>query len=123
MRLLKRNTAEFEYRAYLRSEDVLVNGLHTGNVKPVYDDPVQYRGNISAPSGFATDNLFGINTQYTHVLLMSDMNADIKEEGLVIWKDDEYDVQAVRPAINVLAVALRKRTKNHAPEGWQNGGD
>ena len=25
--------------------------------------------------------------------------------------------------MNVLAVALRKRTKNHAPEGWQNGGD
>ena len=74
MRLLKRNTVAFEYRAYLRSEDVLVNGLHTGNVKPVYDDPV-------------------------------------------------YDVQAVRPTMNVLAVALRKRTKNHAPEGWQNGGD
>lgn len=123
MRLLKRNTTAFEYRAYLRSEDVLVNGLHTGNVKPVYDGPVQYRGNISAPSGFATDNLFGINTQYTHVLLMSDMNADIKEEGLVIWKEDEYDVQAVRPTMNVLAVALRKRTKNHAPEGWQDGGD
>lgn len=123
MRLLKRNTTAFEYRAYLRSEDVLVNGLHTGNVRPVYDDPVQYSGNISAPSGFATDNLFGINTQYTHVLLMSDMNADIKEEGLVIWKEDEYDVQAVRPTMNVLAVALRKRTKNHAPEGWQNGGD
>ena len=114
MRLLKRNTTAFEYRAYLRSEDVLVNGLHTGNVRPVYDDPVQYRGNISAPSGFATDNLFGINTQYTHILLMSDMNADIKEYGLVVWKEDEYDVQAVRPTMNVLAVALKKRTANHA---------
>ena len=69
---------------------------------------------ISAPSGFATDNLFGINTQYTHILLMSDMNADIKEYGLVVWKEDEYDVQAVRPTMNVLAVALKKRTANHA---------
>lgn len=122
MRMLKRNTVLFEYRAYLGKEEKLVNGLHTGNTRPVYDSPVVYRGNISAPSGLATANLFGINTNYTHVLLMDDMLADIREDGVITWKDDDYDVQAVRPTMNVLAVALRKRTKNHAPEDWTPAG-
>ncbi len=91
-----------------------MNGLHTGNQRPVYGDPVQYLGNISAPSGIVTDNLFGVNTPYTHVLLMGDTEADIKEEGLITWKDCDYDVMAVRPSPNVLAIALKKRTANRA---------
>lgn len=90
------------------------DGKPTFNYVPVYGDPVQYWGNISVPSGAVTDNLFGLNTPYTHVLLMGDTEADIKEEGLITWKDCDYDVMAVRPSQNVLAVALRKRTVNHA---------
>lgn len=122
MRMLKRNTVQFEYKAYLGKEEVLRNGRHTGNTVPVYDDPVVYRGDISVPSGAVTDNLFGINIQYTHVLLMDTPGADIREEGLIVWNDCEYDVMAVRPSFNVLAVALRKRTVNHAPEDWRPTG-
>lgn len=122
MRLLRRNTVAFEYWRLTGKEDRLVNGLHTGNIKPVYDDPVRYRGHISAPSGFATDNLFGVNTQYTHVLLTDRPDADIQEDGIVTWKDNVYAVKAVRPTMNVLAVALQRLTKNHAPEGWQPTG-
>ena len=122
MRILRRDSTTFEYLAYLRKEEVLRNGLHTGNTKAVYDDPVQYRGDISIPSGAVSDNLFGINTQYTHVLLMDNPDADIREEGLIVWKGCEYDIQAVRPSMNVLAVALKKRTVNHAPEDWRPTG-
>ena len=114
MRILRRNSTTFEYRPLASKQETMLNGLHTGNMKPVYGDPVLYHGHISAPSGFATDNLFGVNTQYTHVLLMSDMNADIREEGIITWKENDYDIQAVRPTLNVLAVALKKRTVNHA---------
>lgn len=122
MRVLRRNTTVFEYQACIGKEEKLVNGLHTGNTVPVYDSPVSYRGHISPPSGIASDNLFGVNTQYTHVLIMDDPDADIQEDGLVTWKGNEYDVQAVRPSFNLLSVALRKRTKNHAPEGWTPSG-
>ena len=114
MRILKRNSTTFEYRPLAGKQEVMLNGLHTGNMQPVYGDPVQYRGHISAPSGFATDNLFGINTQYTHILLMSDIYADIREDGLITWKENDYDIQAVRPTLNVLAVALKKRTVKRA---------
>lgn len=116
MRLLKRNTTVFDYRKYLGEEEILKNGHHTGNYAPAYDEPVQYRGNISAPSGFATDQLFGINTQYTHVLLMDDPDADISEDGLIEWKGAVYEIKAVRPSLNVLAVALKKQTANHVDD-------
>ena len=114
MKLLKRNTSAFEYRKYLGEQEILKNGHYTGNYEPTYDAPVQYRGNISAPSGFVTDQLFGIDTKYTHVLLMDKPNADIEETGLIDWKDAVYEIKAVRPSKNVLAVALKKRTANNA---------
>lgn len=117
MRLMKRNTTVFEYQANLGEQEVTEDGLHTGRAEVQYAAPVRYRGNISVPSGEATYNLFGINTNYTHVLLMDDPDADIREDGLVIWKGVQYDVKAVRQSLNVLAVALRKRTQN------RTGGD
>ncbi len=116
MKLLRRNTTLFQYRALAGEEEEIRNGHHTGNMKPYYGDPVIYRGNISAPSGFATDNLFGVNTQYTHVLLMDKPEADISEDGLIDWRGGVYEVKAVRPSLNVLAVVLKKRTVNHADD-------
>ena len=117
MRLQRRNTVLFQYRQVVGQEERLLNGMHTGNYDPVYGDPVEYRGNISVPSGFATDNLFGVNTRYTHVLVMDDPNAEISEDGLIEWNGGEYDVTAVRQSMNVLSVALKKRTANHASDG------
>lgn len=117
MKLQRRNTVLFQYKPVTGQEERLLNGMHTGNYDPVYGDPVMYRGNISVPSGFATDNLFGVNTQYTHVLVMDKPDADIAESGLIEWNGDKYDVEAVRKSINVLSVALKKRTANHAADG------
>lgn len=116
MRLLRRNTVAFQYRALTGEQEVMKNGHHTGNYDPTYADAVTYRGNISAPSGFATDNLFGVNTQYTHILLMDKPDANIAEDGLIDWDGATYEIKAVRPSLNVLAVALKKKTVNNAPD-------
>lgn len=113
MKLLKRNTVPFEYRAYLGQVEVLKDGLHTGNYVPNYGVPMQYYGNISAPSGVAQAYLFGLDTQYTHVLLMDDMDADINVDGVITRKGVVYDVVAVRPSLNVQAIALSRRTVNN----------
>ena len=114
MKLLRRNTYRFAYYANTGTEtEAIRDGLHTGEYTPAYAAPVYYRGNISAPYGNASDNLFGINTQYTHVLLMDDVKAPISEDGLIGWNGSIYEIQAVRPTLNVLAVALKKRTENH----------
>ena len=114
MRLLRRNTTTFQYLKNDGEEETILNGRHTGDYAPKYADPVTYRGNISSPSGLATDKLFGIDIQYTHVLLMDKLDADITEDGLISWNGALYEIKAVRPSLNVLAIALRKQTKNHA---------
>lgn len=120
MRLQRRNTTLFTYRANLGEQETLVDGKHTGDPNVIYAAPVTYRGNISSPSGMATDNLFGLNTPYTHVLLLDNPDADIQEDGLIDWKSATYEIKAVRPSLNVLAVALKKQTGSSAD---QMGGD
>ena len=108
MRGLKRNQTEFTYTPYIGREEILKNGKHTGKNEKSYGRRVYYVGNISTPSGTAQQTLFGIDTRYTHVLIMYDPEADIRENGLIHWKGDTYEVKAVRPSKNVLSVALMK---------------
>lgn len=109
MRLLKRNETEFTYTGYEGKTEILKDGKHTGKFTVSYAEPVTYTGNISVPSGQDLQQLFGIETRYTHVLLMDNPDADINESGLIQWKGSVYEIKAVRPSLNVLAVALRKR--------------
>ena len=121
MKLLIRNRTEFEYYAYTGLDsDVDENDLHTGIWKPVYDDPVTYKGNISSPSGGAVQAFDGLEIRYTHVLVMDNPNVDIKETGYIVWKGNTYDITAVRPSLNSVSIALRKRT---ADNGDQYKGD
>lgn len=108
MKTLKRNETEFTYKAFVSKTEKLNNGKHTGKFIISYSEPITYRGNISLPYGQAFQQLFGIETQYTHVLLMDDPKIDIREDGLIQWKGKEYQIKAVRPSLNVLAVALQQ---------------
>ena len=114
MRLQLRNCTKFTYRPFLEETDIGSDGLHTGEYRPEYGRSVEYYGNINPPGGVAQQTMFGLDVRYTHVLLMDNPNADIREDGLIIWKGDEYEIRAIRPSINVLAIALRKRSMNRA---------
>ena len=114
MRLMKRNTKKFVYKAHTGEEEVLCDGMHTGIYTPTYTEGVEYTGNISAPSGFVTPDLFGIETNYTHVLLTDKPKADIKEDGLIECEGVTYEIRAVRASLNVMSVALKEVTVNHA---------
>ena len=121
MKLLKRNETEFTYTACAGKVERLNNGKHTGKFDLTYADPVPYSGNISTPSGQAQQTLFGIETVYSHVLLMDDPTADISEDGLIQWKGYEYVIKAVRPSLNVLAVAIQKTRELPEKEPTTNG--
>lgn len=121
MRLQKRNTVPFLYRECVGEEEIIVDGLHTGNTQAQYGDPVSYRGNISSPSGSTVNQLFGITTPYSHVLVMDKPKANIKEDGLIEFGGAKYEIKAVRPSLNVLTIALRKQTEGDAESGDSNG--
>lgn len=111
MRLLKRNTTEFEYLPWEGKEsDLNSNGEHTGELHRIYSTPVLYTGNISAPSGKTNIAFFGDDIRYTHTLVMDDPEAAINEFGLIRWKGNIYAIQAVRPSLNVLNIALKRQT-------------
>lgn len=124
MKLLKRNCTEFEYYAYTGLDsDVNEDGLHTGIWEPIYSDPVTYKGNISSPSGAAVQAFDGLEIRYTHVLVMDNPNIDIRETGYIVWKGRKYDINAVRPSLNVLSVALQQRTEDHGDQYTKPEGD
>lgn len=111
MRLLRRNTTEFEYLPYSGTEtDLNDDGEHTGEFHPVYSDPITYRGDISSPSGRVSQMFYGMEVRYTHTLVMDRTDTEIRENGVIRWKGELYDVQAVRSTLNGLGVALRKRS-------------
>lgn len=114
MKLLRRNTTEFEYLPMTGEGSDVVNGYNTGNFPPVYGNPIPKRGNISSPSGYTNQTFFGQDIRYTHVLVMDHPDEDIKETGQIRWKGELYDIRAVRPSLNALSAALRKQTVNHA---------
>ena len=119
MRLLVRNTTEFEYLPNPGTEsDLNDDGEHTGEFYPDYGNPVTYRGNISSPNGNTNQTFYGEDIRYTHTLLMDKPDADINEYGVIRWKGELYDIAAIRPSLNVLSIALRKQTVDHA-EGDQ----
>ena len=118
MKLLRRNTTEFEYYAYTGLDDDIdpATELHTGIPKPVYEEPVTYRGTISAPSGSAVQAFDGLEVRYTNILVMDNPNADIHETGYIVCKGKQYLITAVRPSMNVLSIALIERTVDHGDQ-------
>lgn len=112
---LRRNETDFEYLPPDgEGTDLNEDGEHTGEFDPQHSEPVPCRGNISMPNGFISQNFFGTDTRYTHVLVMDDPDADISELGMIRWKGDLYAIKAVRPSLNSLSAALQKKTVNNA---------
>lgn len=117
MKLLKRNLTEFEYLARAGETDIdPETGLHTGEPVQTFEEPVWYEGNLSAASLLANQTFYGEDIRYTHVLLMDDPDAEIDEYGVIRIDGDLYDIRAIRKSQNVLNIALRKQTKDHAED-------
>ena len=126
MKCLRRNKQEFEYLPYTGTDtDLNTDGEHTGEFHRQYGKPVTYMGNISSPSGQVNQTFYGDEIRYTHTLVMDNPDVDIKENGLIRWKGDLYEIRARRPSLNAISFALRKMTSEtndpYVPEN--DGGD
>ena len=113
MKCLERNKTEFEYLPYSGVEsDLNEYGEHTGEFHREYGMAIKLKGNISTPSGRVNQTFYGDDIRYTHTLVMDDPNVGIKESGLIRWKGDLYEIQAVRPSLNVISFALQRQTSD-----------
>ena len=109
MRGLKRNQKEFLYYPHVGiASDLNDDGDHTGQPEALYGSPVTYRGTFSTASGHTNPTFYGRDIRYTHVLVMTNMKADIQETGYILWKGDKYEIRAVADSLNVKSIALRR---------------
>jgi hypothetical protein len=83
---------------------------------------VPYRGTIDLPNGHISKELFGIDTDYTHVVILDRRDADIKEQGRIDWEGNTYQIQAVRKSLNFMSLAIKKLPSPETPP-IPNAGD
>ena len=115
MKALARNKQTIYYALYKGKEKVYdANGLYTGDHKPSYEEPVKMRMNVSAARGSASVEMFGVNTNYSKVLVTDDMSCPI-EETSVMWVGhtpnetaDNYNYRVVRvgKSLNSIVYAI-----------------
>ena len=124
MKLLRRNTVEFQYYKNTGlSSDMDGDGFHTGEFHPVFADPVTYRGTLSTPTGNAIQAFDGLEIRYSHTMVMDDPDADIEETGEIECNGKRYDIKAVRPSLNFLLIALQEKLREPNSEPYDPGGE
>jgi len=117
MRTLSRNMRTFYYCLLIKVEAQTSGGLETGELMPTYTAAQGARGNISAVSGFAQMEQFGVDAHYDKVIVMDDLDVanNINEDTvLFVDKTPEYDQQTGLPlydyVVKRVAISLNSAT-------------
>ena len=113
MKALARNKRTFYYALYNNLVDVHdEDGFYTGEQEIGYSDPVKAKMNISASSGAAELEWFGITENYDKIIVTDDMECPIAEDT-VLWIDAKppaahnYVVVRVARSINSIAYGVK----------------
>lgn len=102
--------------------------LETGETKIVYENPVEFLGNISLSGGESEAQEFGIDVSGYDAILITSKNLIPIDETSLIWFESEvvyeneeekipdefsadYKVLAVKPSLNVSKYILGRRVK------------
>lgn len=120
MKCLHRNKRSFHYALF--KEKVAIKdeyGNDSGEVKIIYDEPVESRANISAATGESQVEQFGNSTPYDKVIIMDDLNIPIDENSVLCidsppsYDEDgnliyDYIVKKVAKSLNTISFAVSK---------------
>jgi hypothetical protein len=84
-------------------------GNDTGEMKPVYDAPAEYKANISSAVGEEVVNVFGNATDYSRVICVAEKDCPIAVEGALInFNSKQYKVVKVADSLNGFLIAVRE---------------
>ena len=114
MKTLARNKQAIFYALYLGKTEILdENGYFTGEYVKSFAEPVELKINVSPTKGTSDIELFGIETQYSKVMVTSDMNCPINEFSRLwigIPKTDPHNYVVVRVAkgLNSISYAIQE---------------
>lgn len=120
MKCLHRNKSKFYYALF--KEKVAIKdeyGNDSGEVRIVYEEPVEARANVSAASGESQVEQFGNSVMYDKVIIMDDLRIPIDENSVLCidsppsYDEDgnliyDYIVKKVAKSINTISFAVSK---------------
>ena len=123
MRSLARNKQKIYYALYKGKTEIVDDyGNKTGEYDVSYDTPVEFDINVSAARGTADVDPFGINANYTKVMVTNDLSCPI-DEYTALWigitptvMEGEVEVAVPHnyvcvkraPSINSISFAIRE---------------
>lgn len=116
MRTLKRNKQKIWYSLYQGNQEVIdSDGNYTGERAKTYSTPVSMKVNLSPATGNTQIEGFGVNADYSHVIVTDEMDCPIDEKAL-IWIGDTlaeaqqhtYMVARIARSLNNLRIAIRE---------------
>lgn len=108
MRNLQRNKKVLTYKLYLgKGEIVDKYGDPTGDYKESYTEPEEFVAYVTPNTGSTAYNFFGLDTNYSHMVITSNMECPIKEDSLVTYEGNEYVVVKRAKSLNQIVLAIR----------------
>lgn len=116
MRSLGRNKQTFYYALYTGKSEIIDEfGNNTGQYVATYTEPAEYRANISPARGTSDLEQFGINSNYTKVIVTSDMECPFTETtrlwiGIPSTESYNYVVVQRAESLNSISFAIREVT-------------
>ena len=121
MKALARNKQTIYYALYKEKAKVYdSDGLFTGDHKATYDTPVKTAMNVSPARGAAAVEMFGVNTNYSRVLVTDDLTCPIAETS-VLWIGIAPNQTASNFNYRVVRVARSLNSISYAVAEVENG--
>lgn len=112
MRMLERNKTVFRFANLVESKELTKDELYTGEIERMFGPVLTTCGNISAATGYADPDYFGVGIAYDKVICMA-TDEGISETS-VLWIDDldaddyDYVVKRIARTINGVRIAVAK---------------
>lgn len=111
MKCLRRNTKVYYFANYVGKTELLdEDGNYTGESEIKYSDVKTVRGTLSAVTGSAETEMFGLFKDYDYTLVTDDMDCDIGEES-ILWITETPKTQTgtVTPSIETLLLSENRK--------------
>lgn len=93
MRLNQRNAQTFWYALYASTQVGYDEWGNQSTTFATYGKPVKTWGNISPAKGIAAEQMFGVDDEYSRLIVLEDRNTPI-DEYAVLWVDTTPELDA-----------------------------
>lgn len=110
MRTLKRNKVKVWYKNLTGEEEILRNGIRTGEFSKTYEEG-SLMANVAPATGNASIEPFGVEANYTHIMAVEGTDCPITETS-ILWMGSEEEpeyfmVVRIAKSLNHIRYAIR----------------